>query len=433
VEGTFGRIAAVVGAVAGAAGYVLVIGGLAVWIRLHSLGLPADVGVAATPREHLFVIGIEVLALWLGLLLVAVAATFGLAATVQKDHDWWAVLAAGAIGAAGSLAALVAGDVWHWIAGAVVGIVILIVAVALGSTRARFKDADWPRSAIGAAFTVLVVVLLWFATDGLDDWRTIVASLVVVVGLVVLATARLVAPRNRARYERYLREVLAKPELSPDARDHFEERLRLLKERRSPLEWLSKPLWIAVIGAVLLGLVALASQADDDTVLEQAYVRFKDGGCIRGGFVTQNPNDVLLAGPNRDVIRAYRLDDVAEVEVRADDRTIGLAKCKPVPPVPDAPLQGAQGEQGDRGDKGPKGDTGPEGDPGGKGDPGDKGPKGDTGPEGDPGGKGDSGDKGAKGDSGKKGAPENNGESDDNGRRNGAEGLAGSAPLSTAR
>ena len=70
--GRLTRIVTVVGAVAGLAGYVFVIGGIVVWLRADHAGLPGDLVVASTPSSDLLAVGL--LFLWQGVVTAASAA-----------------------------------------------------------------------------------------------------------------------------------------------------------------------------------------------------------------------------------------------------------------------------------------------------------------------------------------------------------------------
>lgn len=90
-------LVALAGAATAIAIFVYLIGGAIVWARLHTLGLPANQGVAPLPRELLVVVGVRALAwpLVLGVLaIVFVQVVFLLRLSLRWTAGWKTVLAA---------------------------------------------------------------------------------------------------------------------------------------------------------------------------------------------------------------------------------------------------------------------------------------------------------------------------------------------------
>lgn len=171
--------AAVVGAVAGLAVWVVLVGGATMWARFHHAKVPEAQAVAVLPREVLMTVGTHVLTVMLFFTLpIALAAYFASRSVVARIASTVA-----STGLTALLAVLKAG--WY-------GIVVLLVSLVLALlVFAEFFDVE-PEWAVGillfaiAAGIVLFLVLWW-----LPERRKIARGLAVFT--IVFASAGVVA------------------------------------------------------------------------------------------------------------------------------------------------------------------------------------------------------------------------------------------------
>jgi hypothetical protein len=332
VEQIAGRAAAALAAIAGLVGYVLVIGGVVVWLRLEHDGLASEAVLAATPHDELFIYGLETILAWVVFLALGGAAFVAFSAR-SAGADVGAV-AVGAFGGVATTAGIVKtfgdGEAW-WVLAIVVGLAALVLPIATGETD------RWPR-----VIRVLVAALLGAALASGVLWIyqnhstfAILAVLLVVLSFVWIGWGL----QRRLALGRDLDLELA---AVPAGQRQFRERLW---RRRTPHSWLvgigsgALTAGLVAFAAVVVGGAAVAVQVDGKHAFNRTRITLQNGKCIAGFYITRNDTEVLIAGHFTQAdadnglkpsLVSIRRDDVAELQVRGPRRPLKPgAKAKP--------------------------------------------------------------------------------------------------------
>jgi hypothetical protein len=184
---------------------------------------------------------------------------------------------------------------------------------------------------------------------------------------------------------------------------------------RRPLRAWLRMIAFGVVGMLILGWVAVASQLDKEHNFHRVLVSLTTGRCLEATYLARNSDQLVLADrqPNSDNSRVVVVPakEVLEVQIqnpRGPGGELNMRhRCAPDAVVaPDGsapePFRGPAGQPGPRGPEGtpgPQGATGPTGETG----RGERGPRGEPGRRGDPGARGKRGPRGERGARGPRG------------------------------
>lgn len=296
------KILGVLAAVLGTAGYVLVLGGAILWLRLEDVHLPPEMPVSLASREELIAMGAQAVAVWV----LLVAALGGLAAWIvtgdagRRHFDYpeaglsisVTVATLLAIGHAPLwalvptvLAVLYVGIsvVYYWSSAerAIALLLPIAVGAALGTALALMDNRNGFAAAAGAVSIFAVLVLL---TPRLQRWR-----------------ARLDANRTALEQLGGDGEQAEEEDGQEGAEDEADRLVAALEKgpgpQRSPVvTWIG---WIAAGAAALLalGVIAVGSQLDHDENFHQALVGLTNGDCIEGTYIVRGSDQIVIGHP----------------------------------------------------------------------------------------------------------------------------------------
>ena len=299
------NVVGVLAAVLGIAGYVLVLGGAILWLRLLEVDLPPEVPVSLASREELIAIGAQAVAVWV----LLVAALGGLAAWIvtgdpARRHFHYpeaglslavAIATLLAIGNAPLPALIPTGLAVAGACGAfvlywpstdrVIALLLPIgVGAGLGTSLALMDNRNGFATAAGAICIFGALILL---TPKLQQWR-----------------ARMEANRN----------ALAQIEDEGSKEDDgpLSPLAAALKQgprpQRSPaISWIGR-IAFASVALLALGVISVGSQLDHDENFHEALVTLANGDCVEGTYVVRGSDQIVIGHP--------KLDDGDEEQAR---------------------------------------------------------------------------------------------------------------------
>jgi hypothetical protein len=444
LEGISQIIAILVG-ILGAAGYVLVLGAVVLWIRLDQAHFGKALPLSVASREELIVIGAQALAVWLALalLLLAFASRIAEGEVLTRDDVVFLVL----MGVAASILTTVAIHFPHDWRLAVIGVYVL--AAVVWSALGVFGERP-PTGAVGALVLSIGVgvgipVVLAVLSDSESAhlgtmavvWATFVLVLLV---LPVLQSERASINSGAAAVsalELRREESLAKAGESSAPMSAMDT--RLLATLRAELasartRFLMRSIAAVTVGLLLLGGTAVATQYERKHLFREATVTLANGECVSGTYITRNKEQIVVGDRPGGRLLVLPADGTKRLEVK-DPSGEGVAvthtctgirpgvvqillvplrgawlairaefeggKDKPRPGTGDG--EGAPGKPGADGAAGAPGGQGGTGGKGGQGGQGGAGATGDTGQRGRRGPRGRHGRRGRQGEQGPQG------------------------------
>jgi hypothetical protein len=429
VEKVANKVLAALAAVAGLVGYVILVGGIVVGVRVEQDRLSSEAIVSATPHDELFLYGIETIAAWLALLAIGALGSLVIA-NRRGPVKWYLPVSSAVAGALGCFFAVDLGEkgLWGWFT---VVVVAAIVALVVAVSRA---DTGWGRTKpllvwlLGAALAMGVILLFEnHNAPAMGCVLGIVASLVLIgLGLAARGSYPRRVSDDLTRLAEEERKSLNDAPTGERARiktRYAELRAKAAKPwRLERLAEVSTPVLTAVLvayTAIAIAVGGIVLQLDRRRAFNSARITLENGNCVEGSYITRNDTEILVAGKlalrdkkprrveERPSLISLRRDEVAEIQIRGPRSGISPlvnARCRTVLSKPTAGEDTGGGKKGGGagivGQVGPSGPSGPAGAPGGAGTDGTKGPAGPTGPKGATGAKGDTGARGARGSTG---------------------------------
>jgi hypothetical protein len=439
-------------AVLGATGYVILLGAVVLWVRLHEAHFPREVPISSASREELLVMGAQALAVWIVLLLVMLLMAVWLLTTESVSR--WEVLAGLALGLMVTIAVLAAIEQPRWYVIAAASLVIVGPAVVIwAGVRLWPPFVHWVAglypSVVGIALPLLVKSLAEEEHPTgtvLSAWIAFLVVLAFLPGLLILRR-QMGADAAAITQLEMEREELA-PDATPPTPGSRQRRLwtvnRLLASLRENHRTAKTRLWargaaVTAIGLLLLGGVGVASQFEKEKLFRRALVSLNTGRCVTGTYLARNKDNVVL-GDQRRFRRNKKMElvekktpkgkrkpqnrvvvvpaaEVLELQV-SNPTEVGVRirkkHCRKraliapdgtqVEPFRGPPgVQGTRGPRGIQGEKGEQGRAGATGEKGEKGEPGERGPSGPKGEQGDRGPAGPQGERGLRGRQGEAG------------------------------
>jgi hypothetical protein len=296
------KIVGVLAAVLGTAGYVLVLGGAILWLRLEDVHLPPEMPVSLASREELIAMGAQAVAVWV----LLVAALGGLAAWIvtgdagRRHFDY----PEAGLSIAVTVATLLAiGHAPLWVlAPTVLAVLYVSAAVVYYWSSAERAAALLLPLAVGAALGTALALM-----DNRNGFAA-AAGAVGIFAALVLLTPRLQRWRARMDANRAALEQLGidgeqveEDDEQQEAEDEADRLVIALKKgpgpQRSPIVvWIG---WIAVGAAALLvlGVIAVGSQLDHDENFHQALVGLTNGDCIEGTYIVRGADQIVIGHP----------------------------------------------------------------------------------------------------------------------------------------
>ncbi|HET9676719.1 MAG TPA: hypothetical protein VFP21_04335 [Solirubrobacterales bacterium] len=291
------KVLAVLAALLGLAGYVLVLGAAILWFRLDDAGLPHEVPISLAGRQELIAIGAQAVAVWL-LLAVVLG---GLAAWIVSGdperrrfgHREAALAVAvtvstvlGLGSAAPGVAAVPSAVVVvfailackAWPSAEAVVAAVLPVAVGLGLAFALSTlHGNGVAEAVGVT---LIFGALFLLAPSLQRWRARQEAN-------RIAIARIEARERRSGNPAHA----GTPEEHP-----LVKALNAHRRKDGP----SAVLWIRAVGIgavalLVLGAIAIASQVERDQNFHQALVSLANGDCVTGTYIVRGSEQIVLA------------------------------------------------------------------------------------------------------------------------------------------
>jgi hypothetical protein len=313
------KIVGVLAALLGLAGYVLIVGGAILWLRLSEVDLPPEVPVSLAAREELIVLGAEAVAVWLLLVssLVGLAAwivtgdparrkfgyaeaAFALAMTLStllalSEHQYELLSLPGAAATIAVIGALAA---WPSLEGVGAALLPALVGTAIAVVLALLGNGNDLAPAAGASGIFLVLVL---GTPYLQEWRSKQEA-------------------NQA----------AIAQLQQEGRDKEQALTPLLsaleqgggRSRPKAVVWIGR-VALGAVTLLLIGVVAVATQLDRDQNFHKALVSLANGDCLQGTYLVRGNEQVVIAQPNltredsRARIVAVPVKEVLEFQIYA--------------------------------------------------------------------------------------------------------------------
>ncbi len=289
------KVIGVLTAILGAAGYVLILGGAIVWLRLSQAGLPTEMPVSLAAREEMIVIGAQAVSVWL-VLLAALGGLVAWIVTGAPERRTFGVPEAGfalAVTVAVSFARE-GGEWWAIVLPALGGLIILRGAVWFSPSLESMAAALLP-----AAVGVVVAITLPYLSHG-DNIATGVSSALVFAALLLLTPA-LQRWRNRQERNRDGIDQIRVLRLGSEARSERLDRLALALGE-GPRRNSTALIWIGRVAAgslalLALGGMAIASQVDRNEDFHEALVSLTNGDCLVGTYITHGGGQIVLAQP----------------------------------------------------------------------------------------------------------------------------------------
>lgn len=296
------KVLAVLAALLGLAGYVLVLGATILWFRLDEVGLPHEVPVSLAGRQELIAIGAQAVAVWL-LLVVVLGGLVAWIVTGDPERRHFERREA-ALALAVTVSAVLALD------SPAPGFVALPCLVALGTAVGSWWK--WPSTeAVTAAVLPVVVGLgLAFALSSIHGNGLAEAA----GATFIFAALLLLAPslqRWRARQEANraaIAQIKVKAQISKwgakeDAPDEESPLVKALDPQRRAEDQSSTVLWIrrialGLVALLILGVIAVASQVERDENFHPALVSLTNGDCVFGTYVVRGSEQIVLAQPS---------------------------------------------------------------------------------------------------------------------------------------
>lgn len=168
---------------AGLAGYVFLLGGIIIWVRLKQAGLPAGPGVAALPRNELLAMGLQVIGSWILLVAITVAAAFAVSRAAIDELPWLGAGGLFGIVAFTGLRGILLLD--RWWATAVFGAIVLAGA-GYGLVLASAEYVSWVSVFLALLAGVGIAEFGW-QTVADRDGLTLAAFLGTIAALIAAA------------------------------------------------------------------------------------------------------------------------------------------------------------------------------------------------------------------------------------------------------
>jgi len=298
------KVLAVLAALLGLAGYVLVLGATILWFRLDEVGLPHEVPVSLAGRQELIAIGAQAVAVWL-LLVVVLGGLVAWIVTGDPERRHFERREA-ALALAVTVSAVLALD------SPAPEFVALPCLVAFGTAVGAWWK--WPSTdAVTAAVLPLVVGLgLAFALDRIHgNGLAEVAGATFIFGALLLLAPSLQRWRARQEANRAaIAQINVKEQVSQEAvgKDSPEEDkenplVKALEPQRRAERHSSAVLWtrriaIGLVVLLVLGVIAVASQVERDENFHSALVSLANGDCVVGTYVVRGSEQIVLAQPS---------------------------------------------------------------------------------------------------------------------------------------
>jgi MFS family permease len=297
------KVLAVLAALLGLAGYVLVLGATILWFRLDEVGLPHDIPISLAGRQELIAIGAQAVAVWL-LLAVALGvlatwivggdperrrfghreAALAIAVTVST------VLALGStapgVAAVPIFAALLValGACVIWPSAEAVIAAVLPVAIGLGLAFALSSlHGNGVAEAVGATFIFGALFLL---APSLQRWRARQEAN-------RAAIARIEAQEGRAGNPADAGTAAEERPLVKALRAHGRE------DGPNAVLWIRR-VAVGAVALLILGAIAVASQVERHKNFHRALVSLTNGDCVTGTYIVRGSEQIVLAQASRE-------------------------------------------------------------------------------------------------------------------------------------
>jgi hypothetical protein len=311
------KVVGVLAAILGTAGYVLILGGAILWLRLQQVELPPEVPVSLASREELIATGAQAVAVW-AVLVAALGALSAWIVTGKPERRRFGYLEAGlALAVTVATVRALDGDE-HWM----IALPAIAAFVAATGTLALWPSLD----AVAAVLLPLGVgsglaISLSYLSKG--NGIATAAGATCIFGVLVLFTPAL--QNWRAHQERNYK-ALAQAEAGQQSGEEEEDggaaegedqgesesegegvtvdplvtaalERRVGKHRSPAVVWIGR-IAVASLALIALGLVAVASQVDQDEDFHRAVVSLSNGDCLEGTYVARGKDQIALAQPD---------------------------------------------------------------------------------------------------------------------------------------
>lgn len=310
------KIAGILAAVLGTAGYVFVLGAAILWLRLHQADLPAEVPVSLAAREELIAMGAQAVAVWV-LLLAALGAIAtwivtgdpgrrhfgyreaGLAVTVTVSSLLVLEGGPGWMLALPILAGLIvfAGALYFWPSADAVAAMVLPIGIGFGLavTLSHLSNSNGMATSIGA--TLMFGTLLLFAPP-LQRWRSHQES-----NRSALAQIEVEHPDVEAAETHPLEPLVTALKQGPTA------------DRPVAIVWIGR-VAIGLAALLALGAVSVASQLDREGDFHSALISLTNGDCLHGTYITRGASQIVIAQPAlKDAAGPTRVTAIPDKEI----------------------------------------------------------------------------------------------------------------------
>jgi len=295
------KVLAVVTALLGLAGYVLVVGATILWFRLDEAGLPHEAPISLAGRQELIAIGAQAVAVWLLLAVVLGGLAAWIVSGSPERRRFGRSEAALAI--AVTVSALLAldspmpgfvllpccvalgmafGAWWKWPSAEVVIAAVLPVVVGLGLAFAlSMVHGNGLVEAVGA--TLIFGALLWWAPS-LQQWRARHEA-----NQAAIAQIKVQAQVSESTSETADEDPLVKALDQPGRAE----------SQSSAVTWVRRSA-LSLVALLVLGMIAVASQLQHDENFHEAVVSLTNGDCVVGTYVVRGSEQIVLAQPSLD-------------------------------------------------------------------------------------------------------------------------------------